>query len=143
MPSIDTTGNDGIDLSFPSNNIGATDQQFQYQLTMVFIGVRDYSNQYPQQSGLFDDDFSFNAILSITNVNENLFDFSGGSRSKTAALIVSNPNYHPTTRQETAHAFCGFIELKIVKGALPPTTDFYGFRTTRFEIRSLLTHIRK
>lgn len=37
---------------------------------MVFIGIRDYTpGQYPAQSGLFDDDFSFNSILTQYNQN--------------------------------------------------------------------------
>ena len=136
--NIDTAGNDGIDIMFPSNLISPADQQILYQLTMVFIGIRDYTpGQYPAQSGLFDDDFTFNAIQTTSDENKDLYSFLGGiPRSITAPLTVSNQNYHATTRQQTAHVFCGFIELNFVKDPTPPTTDFYGFRTTAFELEA-------
>ena len=61
---MSATGDSGIDLSFPSNLIDPTDQPIFYQITMVFIGIREYTpGLYPAQTGLLSDDgFIFNAI---------------------------------------------------------------------------------
>ena len=102
---------------------------------MVFIGVRDYGAQYPEQSGLFDDDFSFNAILTTYSANTGLFNFikSRNSDSQTRTVTVSNSNYHAVTRMETAHVFCGYLELK-ADGPPASSGSFYGFRTLNIEI---------
>ena len=103
---------------------------------MVFIGVRDYGAQYPEQSGLFDDDFSFNAILTTYSANAGLFDFLGlpPAFSISSPIVVANSNYHAATRMETAHVFCGYLELKVQKPNAIDPASFYGFRTLNVEL---------
>ena len=60
---------DGLSLGLDLANIDVADQERKVQLSMVFVGVREYSQgDYPKQV-LFSDDFHFNAINSdlLTN----------------------------------------------------------------------------
>ena len=57
----ETTTADGITITLDDTYIQAADQQRKVQLSMVFVGVREYPASYPTQ--IFNvDEFKFNAL---------------------------------------------------------------------------------
>ena len=135
----DDVFSDGLSVMLHFSNTGNSHPR-KAQLSMVFVGVREYSQPvYPLQA-LFVDDFKFNAIYSERNQNVDIDLDTDAIFEDTPSMF--NTFYHDTTAEETSHVFCGFYDIQF-RSTTQVIGDIFGFTTDYINIEDFIISFQR